>query len=327
MGRNATIRCALLAACAALLGGCGGDDSGPGAASGGSGGTAGTGGSAGNAGSGGTAGAAGSGGCGDPRGLGTQGSCVEKVSGKVVDASGAPLKLDVSVCGPVCFYGESATDGSYVVDVNQLITPDDYSALPHGRPDRTSFHWKLPTGASGSVALPDLLVLDLPAAGPPLVVKSDQAGAPAQNVVSGDVTLDVAQGVVVKIDVEDIALGAQGKQFRTLTVPKQHHAAFVDASLSVLALYALTPFEASIQKEGTNEPALATLSFDNTTGLGAGTAVEFLALGSYLFADWVNPATFEVVATGTVSSDGLRVNMDPGQGISYLTWVGIREKK
>ncbi len=319
----------LLASCALLVTGCGGDDATPGgtAGSSGSGASAGSGGGGGTSGGGGAAGAAGAGGCGDLRNLGASGTCISNVTGKVVDATGAPVAVDVSVCGPICYYGKSGPDGSYDVEINQLITPDLYSALPHGRPNRASFYFPLPAGASGSVALSDMLVLDLPAAGPPLVVKSDQAGAPAQNVVSGDVTLDVAQGVVIKIDVEDIAEGDLGKQFRALTVPKQHHPAFVDASLKILALYALSPFDAAIQKEGTTDSALVQMSFDNTTGLPADAAVEFLALGSYLFSDWVPPATFGVVATGSVSSDGLRVNMDAGQGLKYITWVGIRGKK
>jgi hypothetical protein len=130
----------------------------------------------------------------------------------------------------------------------------------------------------------------------------------------------------VKLDVEDVASDALGRQFRALSIPAAQRDAFADPKLSVTALWALTPFEAAIVDEATLAPALARLTAENTLGLPADTPVEWLALGSYLFADWVKPARFEVVATGKVSSDGARVEMDAGQGVRYLTWLGVRKK-
>ncbi|MEZ4227091.1 MAG: hypothetical protein R3B13_39500 [Polyangiaceae bacterium] len=271
------------------------------------------------------AGASGGGGAGAGCDATTPG-CVNHVSGKVIDDSGAGVpQLLMSVCGAVCYFGETDGSGNFDVGVGAVIDPLQYSTLPHGRPDYTSFYYLLPTGAQDQVNVGELLVLPLPSGGQTLVVKSDSAGAPAQTVTHGGVTLEVPQDVVVKIDVEDIALGDPGKTFRALQIPSQHQAAFVAPSESVLALYQLTPFETSF-RDANGKPAKVRLSFEAPAGLGAGETVEVLALGSYLFLDWVSPARFEPVATATVTSDGTRVEMDPGQGIEYLTWIALRKK-
>ena len=266
--------------------------------------------------------------CGDDGGTVAPGaSCVTSVRGTVVDAEHTPLgALAVSVCGNVCWYGESDATGAFAVQVGARIVPDQFSTLVHGRPTRTTFYWQLPSTATGKVDVGQLLALDLPADGAPLVVKTDKQGAPAQTVTHGDVTLDVPAGVSVKLDVEDVALGTQGKLFRALAVPAELRDRFADPSLGLVSLHALTPFEAALVKGTGGDSTTARLSITNVAGLSAGTAVEFLALGSYLFPEWVKPAAFEPVSTGTVSNDGSTVDMDPGQGVSHLTWVGVRKK-
>ncbi len=177
-----------------------------------------------------------------------------------------------------------------------------------------------------SVEVGDLPLLDLPPSGPSLVVWHEKQGAPAQTVTSGELTLEIGAGTQVKLDVEDVALGDEGKQFRALGIPAAKRPAFAGEALGLGALWALTPFEAAVIDEQSGSPALARISADNTLGLPADTAVEWLALGSYLFADWVKPAAFEVVASGKVSTDGTRIEMDAGQGVRYLTWLGVRKK-
>jgi hypothetical protein len=285
----------------------------------------------GNGGSGGSAdaatgGTAGQGGCiDDPRFRPPGGVCLEHVSGTVVDGTGAPVPaLSVSVCGAVCYYGESDATGAFDVEVRAHVIPKDYSTLPHGRPDRTSFYYQLPLDAQDSIAVGELRVLDLPPTGPSLVVKSDKLGAPAQTATSGAVTLHVLDGVSVKLDVEDIAVGADGKMFRALTIPEAQRDHFAPAALGLVALYAFTPFEVAFVDATTSDSALVQLEIDNEAALPANSPVEFLGLGSYLFPAWVPPAEFQVVATGTVSADGQKLVMDTGQGIPYLTWLGVR---
>jgi hypothetical protein len=166
-------------------------------------------------------------------------------------------------------------------------------------------------------------MLELPQDGPTLVVNSDDIGAPAQEVTSGDVTLSLAEGISILLDVEDLIAGDLGKKFRALSIPEAQREWFVSAELGLTSLFALAPFEAQFV-DAARAPLKARLSFANTAALPAASAVEVLALGSYLFPDWVTPARFEVVARGTVTSDGARVELDEGEGVEYLTWVGIR---
>ena len=66
------------------------------------------------------------------------------------------------------------------------------------------------------------------------------------------------------------------------------------------------------------------VTVDNVPKLSAGTRVEFLALGTYLHPEWIAPAAFTRVATGSVSSDGMAIEPDAGSGLLYLTWVAVR---
>jgi hypothetical protein len=304
----------------ACLVGCGSDDASPTAA-------------ATSASTGGGAGAGGTGGgapcSGDTEEYPPEAVCIERVRGRVVDDAGAGLgEVLTSVCGPVaCNPGESASDGSVVVEVGYHILPGEWSALAHVRAiDRAPFYFALPADAQGpEIDVGDLLALAMPASGPAVVTQTDGAGAPAQTVTSNEVTLDVPNGVQLWIGIDDVALGAAGKQFRALRVPDEHSGAFAEAALGLSAIYALYPFEAALRPEGQpGETALARLSFPNPANLPPDSAVEFLAHGSFVYLDWVTPAAFEVVATGAVTSDGLRIEMDPGEGVPYLTWIGIR---
>jgi hypothetical protein len=251
---------------------------------------------------------------------------VSEVSGRVVDAGGEPIAgLLTSVCGPVCFYAESDDAGSFVVEVGRVVTADDYSMLPHGRPDHTSFYFPLPEEITAAeIDLGDLLLLSMPEVGPELVVKTDRVPPPVQELVSGEVTLRVAEGVEVALDVEDVTLGSIGKQFRALRIPEQHRAAFAEPELELTALYAFSPFEARFQDPESGEPAFAELEFDNTEDLPAGAELEVLALGSYLIQDWLSPARFELIGRASVSEDGARIRMAEGHDLRALTWVGLR---
>jgi len=312
--------------------GCGEDTaSGDGTPSGGSGGGSGA---SGSGGGGGSAGAGTGGGdagteCPDPAQLGAGEVCLQAVEGRVTDSSGTPVpEVLTTVCGSrQCNPGVTGSDGRFRVEVGFALALRDYSTLPHGRPNRTSFYFQLPLDAAGPVVqVGDLPMLDLPATGPLLVVKTDNAGAPAQSVTSGDVTFEVAEGVRVLLDVEDVVDGENGKMFRALDVPQERRDTFIDPGIGAFALYAFTPFEAGFDVEATGVSATARLSFANRTGLAAGSAVEVLALGTYQYLDWVTPAAFEPVAAATVTADGTRIELDSGEGLRYLTWVALRAK-
>lgn len=309
---------------ALALAGCGG----AGASAAGSGGAAGTAGAAGGAGAA-AGGAGGSGGvapCSEPASeIPAGATCIHHVTGRTVDGTGAPLPdVSISVCGRACYPGKSGADARFSVDINRHITLAATSVLVHERPLKAGFYFQLPSAPGPDLDVGDTPVLALPE-GPALVVKPD--GSPQQSVTSGDVTLNVPAGVEVNLDFDEAAAGAAGKEFRALPVPKNLWNDFVDPSLGLSGLYAFGPFEATFVDVQTGKLALAQMSFANTAGLPASTPVEFLELGSFLYPDPIPTATWGTVATGTVSADGKTIDMDPGTGIRYITWIGIREKK
>jgi len=317
MRAHSRSRWSLVACGVPLLLACGGSDPATG------------GGGAGTAGQGGTVSGSGSGGCPDEPDAPASAVCVTEVTGSVTDEQDAPLAaLLVSVCGSVsCNPGNTDTSGAFSVSVNRFITLSEFSVLPHARElDFASFYYRLPEDSPGPIVdVGNVTLLAMPADGPTLVVKTDLAGAPAQSVTSNGVTLDVAEGVAVQLAFEDVSLGEAGKQFRVLEVPEGGRDGFVDPSLAVAQLYALYPFETTFRPEGLPaELAAARLSFPNPAALPADGTVEILALGSYTFPDWITPAAFEVVATGSVASDGSRIEMDAGEGVPHLTWLAIR---
>ena len=201
---------------AALAIGCGEDDepaaNGGRAGAGGAGGNAGAsaGGSTGAQGGAAGTGAAGAGGapCSEPASEIPPGSvCIHEVRGRMVDEAGVPIpSLLATVCGAICFYGESQPTGSFTVQVGAHVPLVEYSVLPHARPERVGFYFQLPSEARGPVIeMGDLPVPLMPTEGPELVVKTDTAGAPAQTVTNGDVTLDVEAGIRFELDVDEVA--------------------------------------------------------------------------------------------------------------------------
>lgn len=255
-------------------------------------------------------------GCNDPVALRPDGGvCVRTVSGQVVDEAGAPLgDLVVSVCSGTCYLGKSAADGTFSVEVASHIRTDRFAVEVHGRPDHTSSYVRLPplNGDTMTFAAP-LLALRLPASGP--TIKTDGS---AQTVTAGDVTLQIAAGTNVTINVEDLLGGASGSQFRPLKVANPTQLSFIDATAVPDALYAFSPFEILFSVK-------TPLSFANTAGLPANAAVDIQAMGGLLGS--LPPAgNFTTVALAHVSADGTTITMDPGEGVKSLTWMALKKK-
>jgi hypothetical protein len=256
--------------------------------------------------------------------------CITSVEGRFVDEQDQGVLVPlVSVCGPIqCNPGEGETDGSWVVPVGYQILPADYAAQAHARElGKATFYYRLPSDAPGpTVDMGDLRLLQMPNDGPSLIVDTDMMGAPAQSVTNHGVTLDIDAGVAVNLGFDDAFLGEEGKKFQALKVPDRFHAAYIDPSLNAAMLYAFYPFESGFRLESdTSQYTEVRLTFPNDPGWAPGTPVEFLALGTYIFPEWLTPATFEVVATGIVSNDGMTIETTPGEGFRHLTWVAVRE--
>ncbi len=321
------MRLPLFAACLtiALAGYACGDDASEPTGSGGAGGTTSTtsaGGSGGN-------GTGGSGGCAPQPGVdpGPDWICVTDVTGEVVDESGSPVTdVLMTVCGPGgCEPDTTDAAGAFDIEVGFPLLLSDWSLIPHSREYGyfVNYYPFDPTATGPSVDLGSLTLLSYPAASDALVVKTDDMGAPAQAATNGEATIDIPAGVRVNLDFEDVALGDDGKRFFAKKVDAGLQDEFIDPSLGAVALYALAPFDAAFDLESApGTAAKVQLSFDNTTGLAANTPVQFYQQGSFIVGS-LQTALYHPVATGRVSTNGMTIEMDPGEGVEFLTWVAI----
>ena len=291
--------------------------------------TAGTGGSA--TGTGGTGGTGGMGGCSPQPGVepGPDWICVTDVEGQMIDESGSGVPdILMTVCGPGgCEPDTTDASGTFNIEVGFPLFPPDWSLIPDSREaGKFVFYYPFVTGVEGPlIEMGSLRLIDYPAPSDMLVAKSDDMGAPAQTVTNGDVTLDIPAGVRVNLDVEDVLLGDDGKNFYARKVDGAVQDEFVDPAIGAVALYALAPFDAAFDLE--SDPGTLTkvpLTFANTTSLPADAAVQFYQQGSFVVGQLAT-GVFHPVATGAVSSDGTTITMDAGEGIEFLTWVAIVE--
>ncbi len=251
----------------------------------------------------------------DERPSGSQ--CVKTVGGKAVDSSGAPVaNKRISICGQICFFSETGADGTFAANIGQFIKVESFAANVHGRPDYASIFVKLPKTIGDNVALADLVVPKFPTADwKKLPFDATKKIVTAQTLTQGDITLSFAAGTEVELDLEDAELGAQGELFRVIKVEeKDYPPAFKDAQ--VFALYAMTPFDSRY----TNKVAVTVAQ---NGGLAAGTAVEFVVLGNEFVRTPFTAGTMQVAARGKTTATGAVT--DVGEGLSYLTWLGVRK--
>jgi hypothetical protein len=247
------------------------------------------------------------------------GRFVAAVTGRFLDETGTPPDpgFGVSVCGPVCYLGETSSDGTFSVTVGSALDLPAFSVLPHGRPYVAGFYFALPVDASGrSIDVGDLHLVTMPHDGPSI----DRIGGDLQTLESGPARLTIERGRRTTLEFDDVSAGAAGSEFRATRVDAALLGDYVPAD--AVMVVALGPFE-SYEVDASGRTVPAQLDFANDAGLPAGTAVELLALGSYLHPEWIPPARFTQVATGHVTMDGERIAVDDG-GFLYLTWVAIR---
>ncbi len=244
--------------------------------------------------------------------------CVETVSGKAIDTAGAPIANKVvSICGTVCFFAQTGADGTFVAKVGTFINVANFAAYVHGRPEYIGLFEKLPLGPTRNIVLTAPMILPIPPAmGPRIPIDAASRTILSEaSVSSGDVTLTFPAGTAVELDLEDMELKEKGDELRIVKVAAKDTPTFANASPPAL-LYGAMPFDAKFSKK-----VAVTIASDG--GLAEGTAVEIFALGS----DFVKLRTAGkavVLATGKVV--GGKIQTDPGEGITLLTWIGVRPK-
>lgn len=242
------------------------------------------------------------------------GTCVATVNGTLIDEMGAPLRdILMSVCARACYYGKTDAAGVFSIKVYSHLVVDHFATAVHGRPDYADYYAPLPrsVGDIYTYATP-LMLPRLPESGPDIT--SEGSGS-ARRMASGGATLHLAARTTVDISIDGRLLGPIGSQLRAVKVANPKAMPFIDPASPPTLLYGFAPFEARFSQR-------TAISFANTSGLPGGTAIDVRGMGG-LVGEAPPAGRFSSVATAHVSADGTRIDMDPGQGISGLTWLAL----
>ncbi len=218
----------------------------------------------------------------------------------------------MTFCGTVCYGTESGDAGTFDIPVGAFVDTADYAMHADGRPDHAVDYLRFAAGEPSIITA----TMRLPALPPSQVVLPPDDGG-AASVTEGDLTLVVAAGTTFDQDIEDYGTVA-GRTLRVANVPVAAAPSYARAA-KLEAVYALAP-------SGTTSSIKMGVQLKNGAQIPAGTAVELLVLGDDYFSTPPNVGTLSVAATGHVSADGKTIQTDPGEGISELTWLGVRRK-
>jgi hypothetical protein len=252
--------------------------------------------------------------CNDPPDARPEGGiCILEATGTVEDLSGTPLPdLVMTMCSPgICYGGRADDAGVYDLPIGDFLDTSLYAVHADGRPDHAVDYDRL-----GAVE-PEIISVDMhiPLL-PPSTVSLPPGGAGASTVTVGDVTLQIAAGTTFDLDVEDFGIPA-GRLLRVASVPLVSAPSYAAAN-DVDAIYALAPSGA--------QPSLPMgVSLRNAANLPASAAVDLLVLSDDYFSIPPTVGMLLVQATAHVSADGTTIQTDPGQGITEITWLAVRQ--
>jgi hypothetical protein len=219
----------------------------------------------------------------------------------------------MTMCGAKVCYGTDSDDaGVYTVPVGDFIVTGSYAVHADGRPDHAVDYHRLGPNE------PEIISVDmhLPTLPPSTVsLPPDDAGA-ASTVTVGDVTLQIAAGTTFDLDVEDYGIAA-GRVLRVAAVPLASAPSYAAAN-SVAVIYALAP-------SGAKPSIPMGLSLHNAAHLPASAGVDILVLSDDYFSTPPSVGELLAQATAHVTADGTTIQTDPGQGITEITWLAVRQ--
>jgi hypothetical protein len=231
---------------------------------------------------------------------------VDEVRGAASDTGGRPLAgLGASVCGRLCYGATTDASGAYRVKIGAVIDLSRYVVHLDGRPDHADVLARL-----ADPAVPTLRAPALPDTGAPL--PPDGAGG---RVAAGPLAIDVPQGATFALAFADATAGDRGRMLRVTKVALEDAPPF---AASVAALYAMAP-------SGAESSAKLALTIANDANLAAGAPVEILTLEDDAIASPLEAGTLRAIARAHVSADARTIATDPGEGITKLNWLGVRE--
>jgi hypothetical protein len=248
-------------------------------------------------------------------------ACVRAVEGSVLSDGAQPLDRGfVTVCGSACFIGEISAQGRFVVAAGEVVPVPLYSVLVHGRPAHASAYWPMPApDGDGIVRFASPLSVPRYAETGVELPENRMIASEVRTTV-GAVTLVFSAGSTVEYDFEDFELMALGRTVRVAEVPIERAPPFAREGMLVGPVWALGPFALT-----SSAPIAVTVA--NRANLPANSAVEFVAMGKEIVSTSPDAGRAVLVARGTVSADGATVRTDPGQGLRWLTWFGLRSAR
>jgi hypothetical protein len=262
--------------------------------------------------------------CSDPPDARPPGAtCVLEAKGTVEDLSGAPLdKLVMTFCGGQCYGTQSGAAGTFTIPIGTFLPTEDYAMHADGRPDYAVDYYRLTANEPSVISV----TMHLPAM-PPSTVSLPADGSPASSVTVGDLTLLIPDNTMFDLDIEDYGT-AIGRILRVASVPLAKAPAYATAA-NVDAIYALAPSGAYSRPDvdgGSQSLVKMGVTLKNSAGLPASAAVDLMVLGDDYSSTPPNVGILAVAASAHVSADGQTIQTDPGEGISELTWLGVRRK-
>jgi hypothetical protein len=219
----------------------------------------------------------------------------------------------MTMCSPSICFGSRADDaGAYTVPVGDFILTQYFAVHADGRPDHAVDYHRLGPGEP-SVIHVDMHLPTLPPS--TVALPADDAGA-ASSITVGDVTLQVAAGTTFDLDVEDYGIPA-ARVLRVVPVPLASAPSWAAAN-NVAAVYALAP-------SGAKPSVPMGVVLRNAVGFPASAGVDILVLSDDYYSTPPSVGDLVLQATAHVSADGTKIQTDPGQGITEITWLAIRQ--
>ncbi len=227
----------------------------------------------------------------------------------------------MTLCGNQCYGGRSGKGGAFDISpVGDFLDTENYAIHADGRPDHAVDYVRLTKGEPPVITV----TMRLPTL-PPSSVLLPSDLAPASSVTQGDLTLSIPDGTFFDLDVEDFGT-TEGRTLRVAQVPLSDAPPHAVAA-KVDAIYALAPSGAKAKLTNSLGALLKMgVALKNSAGLPASAAVDILVLGDDYFSTPPNVGLLSVGAAAHVSTDGTTIQTDPGEGISELTWLGVRRK-
>jgi hypothetical protein len=228
----------------------------------------------------------------------------------------------MTFCGSACYVARSGDGGAFDISIADFVNTENYAIHADGRPDHAVDYLRLtknePPVITVSMRVPTL---------PPSNVLLPPDDAPASSVTEGDLTLAIADGTTFELDVADFGT-TEGRTLRVASVPLASAPGYAKTA-NVDAIYALAPSGAKAHPTadgGKMSLIKMGVTLKNTAGLPASAAVDLLVLGDDYYSTPPNVGVLGVAAAAHVSADGQTIQTDPGEGISELTWLGVRRK-